>query len=117
MLRLQRVKTNRRQRCLRVRAKAKAITLRPRLSVHISLKHIRAQVIDQADGRVLVAVSTLKAKQSEPLSQQATQVGRQIAELCQKAQIEAVVFDRGSRFYGRRLRNLTKAARQEGLKF
>ena len=115
--RLQKTRLNARQRRLRTRAKIRAVSQRPRLNVHVSLRHIRAQVIDDSNGRVLAAVSSLKRGWKEPLSQQAQLIGTEIAQKCKQAKVKEVVFDRGKRAYGQRLRHLTEAARKEGLKF
>ena len=93
---------------------------RPRLSVHISQRHIRAQVIDDSLGQTLVAVSTVGwqgAAAKAPLTKKATKIGDQIGQTCLKQKIEAVNFDRGRRLYHGRVKALAEAARAQGLKF
>ena len=111
-----------RQRQVRRRARTRAqITRqpnqRPRLSVHISRRHIRAQVIDDQAGQTKIFVSTLKDSKAGNLTAKAEAVGKQVGQLCQKAKIEAVNFDRGGRLYHGRIKALAEAARSEGLKF
>ena len=92
-----------------------------RLSVHRTAQHIYAQVIDASGGRVLAATSTLDAGVRKGLKgtsncDAAAAVGKQIAELAQKAGVEQVAFDRsGFRYHGR-VKALADAAREAGLK-
>ena len=116
MKRLDLIRANQRQRTLRTRSKLKG-SQRPRLSVHISHRHLRLQVIDDQAGRTLVSTSTLKSKDKGNLSDKAALMGQEIARLCTEAKIESVIFDRGRRAYHGRLRRLAEAARKEGLKF
>ena len=115
--RLDLIRANQRQRTLRTRSKLKGTATRPRLSVHISHRHYRVQVIDDQAGKTLVSVSTLKSKKKSNASQQAQAMGKSIAQKCTQANIKKVVFDRGRRAYHGRLKALAEAARQGGLEF
>jgi large subunit ribosomal protein L18 len=94
----------------------------PRLSVHRSLKHISAQIIDDAKGLTLAHVtSTGKGiaadMRGKTKTQRAAVVGAELARRAKEKGIEAVVFDRGfARFHGR-VKALAEAAREGGLKF
>ena len=101
----------------RVRAKISGTATRPRLSVSISNKHISAQLIDDAQQRTLVASTTVGAKQTGTITEQATFIGADIAKKAKKTKINAVVFDRNGRLYAGRLSALADAARKEGLEF
>lgn len=101
----------------RVRSKVTGTAQRPRLNVTVSNKHVSAQLIDDVAGHTLAAATTVGAKQTGPLSEQAAFVGTEIAKKAKKAKITAVVFDRSDRKYARRLSALADAARKEGLEF
>ena len=118
------VRQNSRQRRMdRVRRRIrKAENGRPRLSVHRSLQHIYAQIIDDRQGRTLAAASTMDREIRGKLSyggnvRAAGEVGRLIAERAKKAGVEEVVFDRGAFLYHGRVKALAEAARAGGLKF
>jgi large subunit ribosomal protein L18 len=87
-----------------------------------SLKHIRAQVIDDTRGHTLVAASTLDAEVRSELggkdkSAQAAVVGEVLAKRAQAAGITSVVFDRGGYKYHGRVKSLADAVRKAGLDF
>jgi large subunit ribosomal protein L18 len=95
---------------------------RPRLSVFRSDKHIYAQIINDFDGKTLVAVSSLAPEVKADLKNggnvaAAKKVGLAIAERAKGAGITAVAFDRGGRRYHGRIKALADAAREGGLKF
>ena len=106
----------------RVRKTISGSAERPRMNIFRSLHHIYAQVIDDAEGRTLLAVSTLdksirdQAKGQKP-REAAALVGELVAQRCKEKGIEKVVFDRsGYRYHGRVL-ELAEAARKAGLDF
>ena len=115
--RLQKIKANRQQRQRRTRTRVQGTGQRPRLSVNITSKHIRVQVIDDQKSQTLAAASTLKQNLKGSLTEKAALIGKQIAANCQKKKISQVVFDRGRRAYHGRLKALAEMARKEGLKF
>ncbi len=105
-------------RALRVRTKIQGTPDRPRLSVFRSLKHIYAQVIDDLDGKTLVAASTRdKGVQKQAGVKAATSVGEILAKKAITKGISQVVFDRGGRPYHGQVKALAEGARQAGLKF
>ena len=108
----------RRQR--RVRKKVNGTTNRPRLSVFRSNRHISAQIIDDENGRTVVAASTSEADMrgvTTSNKEAATKVGQLLAERAQVAGVQSVVFDRGGNKYHGRVAALADAAREAGLKF
>jgi len=103
----------------RVRGKVYGTAERPRLVVFRSNSGIEAQLIDDAEGKTLAAASWLALKKSFKgnKTQQAAEVGKQLAEAAKKADVESVVFDRGGYLYHGRVKALADAAREGGLKF
>jgi large subunit ribosomal protein L18 len=95
---------------------------RPRLSVFRSSKQIYAQVIDDEQGRTIVAASSLERTMRESLRtganvEAARRVGKELAERAKKAGVEKVVFDRGAYMYHGRVKALAEGAREGGLDF
>jgi large subunit ribosomal protein L18 len=112
----------RQRRHARVRRHVSGTADRPRLSVFRSLRHIRAQVIDDTSGRTLVAASTLDSgvrsqMNGKDKSAQAAVVGEVIAQRALEAGITRIVFDRGGYKYHGRVKSLADAARKAGLEF
>lgn len=110
------------RRHARVRETVVGTAERPRLNVYRSLKNIYAQIIDDGQGRTLVAASTLDAPIEEGLqeknkTQQAEAVGRLLAERALEAGLRKVVFDRGGYKYQGRVKALAEASRKAGLEF
>ncbi len=105
----------------RVRRKVVGTTERPRLAVSRSLRHIRAQIIDDSTGQTLCAASSLDPEfpdgQTGGNTAGAAKVGALLAERARAAKIETVVFDRGGRQYHGRVKALADAAREGGLTF
>ena len=89
---------------------------RPRLSVYRSLGQMYAQIIDDADGKTLVAQSSLKLKKGSK-TEKAKAIGIELAKAALAKGISAVVFDRGSFPYHGRVKALAEGAREGGLKF
>ena len=102
----------------RLRRKLSGTPERPRLAVHRSLKHIRAQIIDDTTGLTLVAASSIeKGLDAAGNVSGAKLVGTKIAERAKEKGISAVVFDRGGFKYHGRVASLADGAREAGLEF
>lgn len=116
-------KTGHEKRHARIRRKVIGTPERPRLAVFRSLKHIGCQVIDDAAGKTLLAVSTLSEDLRKALPKgggnvaAAARVGELVAAKAVKAGIKQVVFDRGGHRYHGRIQALADAARKGGLAF
>jgi large subunit ribosomal protein L18 len=117
------IKNQRRtRRTLSVRAKLRRTASLPRLSVSRSIKHIAAQIVDDASGRTLAhATSTSKVLadqlKGKKKTERAAVIGAELARKAKEAGVTAVVFDRGfTRFHGR-VKALADAARNGGLQF
>ena len=104
-------------RAKRTRAKIHGTADRPRLSIHISNKHITAQIIDDDKKVTLAYATTVGSKLTGTMAEKAAKIGEQIGKAAKKAKIEKVVFDRGSKLYAGRMSALADAARKEGLEF
>lgn len=105
------------RRAYRVRSRVAGTEERPRLAVHVSNRHIMAQIINDDKGKTLVYVSTVGKKVSGPMTAQAAGLGTEIAQKALKAKIKKVVFDRSSKKYHGRIKALADAAREAGLEF
>ena len=119
----------------RIRRKLRGTTQRPRLSVFRSVAHIYAQIIDDVEGRTLVAACSLdegaagkagkagkgaKAKAGKTGGGNvaaAKSIGKLVAERAKEKGITQVVFDRGGFPYHGRVKALADAARAAGLEF
>ena len=105
---------------MRVRNALKRHSTRPRLSVCRSLKHIYAQIVDDEEGKTLVAAGTLDKELREQAAyggncDAARLVGKAIAERALAANIQKVAFDRREYKYHGRVAALADAARDAGL--
>jgi large subunit ribosomal protein L18 len=106
----------------RVRRTVRGTEGRPRLSVYRSGKHIYAQIITDASGRTLLAVSTLSPELKSEVRKSAgkdaaKEVGKLVARRCQEKGITRVVFDRNGFLYHGRVRAVAEGAREGGLDF
>jgi large subunit ribosomal protein L18 len=113
----------RKRRAKRVRKKIFGTTVRPRLSVRKSLKHIYAQIIDDEQSRSIVQLGSTSKDFRQQTTENATKVevsrlvGGMIAEKAKECGIEKVVFDRKGYPFQGRIKALAEAAREKGLEF
>lgn len=103
----------------RIRSKISGTAERPRLCLALSLKHARAQLIDDTTSKVIASVTTESAKDviGKSMTQKAEWIGQQIAVAAQKAKVKKVVFDRGGKIYHGRVKAFAESARKQGLEF
>jgi len=102
----------------RIRKRLEGSTVRPRLAVFRSNKHIYAQIIDDSKGATVTAASTLDVDRNTGGNIAAAKaVGKLVAERAKAKGIDAVLFDRGGYIYHGRVKALAEAAREAGLKF
>jgi large subunit ribosomal protein L18 len=105
----------------RVRSRVAGSAQRPRLSVHLSNKHIYAQCIDDTEGQTLVALSSLASEMATAKLRAnvpgATVLGTAFGQLAHAKGITAVVFDRGPKRYHGCVKAFADAARKSGLEF
>lgn len=114
---------SRQARHRRIRSRLAGTAVRPRLAVFRSIRHIEAQLIDDAAGRTLVAArdgAKLKPAEAEGRSRGlavAWAVGQELASLAREKGITDVVFDRAGYRYHGRVKALADGAREGGLVF
>jgi len=117
-----RIGRQRKRRRFRVRNRIKHDSVRPRLCVFRSHKHIYAQIVDDEAHRTLVSASTAQAPLRGELKyggnkEAAAAVGKTIAARALEAGIKEVALDRREYKYHGRLAALADAAREAGLVF
>ena len=98
-----------------IRKKVSGTPERPRLAIFRSNKEIYAQIIDDIAGNTLASASSSDVKGTK--TEQASVVGKLIADSAKKVGVDTVVFDRGGFLYHGRVKALADSAREEGLKF
>ena len=108
----------------RVRKHVSGTAARPRLAVFRSLRHIGAQLVDDATGHTIVAASTTEPALRSVLGDAnacttagATAIGKTLSERAKAAGVDTVVFDRAGYLFHGRVKALAEAAREGGLKF
>jgi large subunit ribosomal protein L18 len=112
------VREARQRRHKRVRRRLFGTAERPRLVVFRSNKGISVQLVDDAAGRTLASASWIGLKSFKGTkTEQAAEVGKQLAASAKKAGIETVVFDRAGYLFHGRVKALADGAREGGLKF
>lgn len=91
----------------------------PRLSVFRSLKHMTAQIIDDAQGRTLVSITEkeLTKSKKETKTELALKLGEQLAKKAKAKGVSKVAFDRASYRYHGRVKAFADGARKGGLEF
>ena len=110
------------QRKKRIKLKLQKQTSRLRLTVFRSTKHIYAQIVDDNEGKTLVAVSTLSSNFKEQLQtggnlKAATLVGSLVGEAATAKGIKEDYYDRNGFLYTGRVKALADAVREKGIKF
>jgi large subunit ribosomal protein L18 len=113
---------HRRRIHVRMRKRLVGTAERPRLCVHRTTKHIRAQVIDDLSGKTIVAASSLDKEVRSVIKgggniAASKVVGKIVAERAKAKGVEKVVFDRGGYQYHGRVQALADSAREAGLQF
>lgn len=122
MIKKQSRKQARKSRHYGIRNRVHGTTVKPRLSVFRSNKHIYAQIIDDVNGLTLVASSTVDKGIRDTIEKSwnveaAKIVGEDIGRKAVEKGIEEVVFDRGGHLYHGKVAALADGAREAGLKF
>jgi len=102
----------------RIRKKISGSANCPRVSVFRSNTQIYAQLIDDVEGKTLLAVSSkengINTKGNKV--EQSKEVGKLLAEKALAAGFTNVLFDRSGYLYHGRIKSLAEGAREGGLK-
>ena len=85
------------------------------MNVFRSNNYIYVQLIDDANGKTIVAASDKNAKGTK--MEGAILAGKEIAKAAKAKGVTKVVFDRGGFKYAGRIKALADAAREGGLEF
>lgn len=102
----------------RIRGKVSGTAERPRMTVFRSNKQIYVQLVNDLEGKTLVAKSSKNLVDFQgDKKAQAAEVGKLIAAAALEAGISNVVFDRNGYLYHGRVESLATAAREAGLNF
>ena len=111
----------RKRRHFRVRKTIAGTAERPRLVVFRSLKHIYAQLVDDAQGKVLFGMADrsegVAPKPDSGKVGKGFAVGMALAEKAKAQGITRVVFDRAGYAYHGRVKAIAEGARKGGLEF
>ena len=118
-LELERLRLSRKKR---IKMKVQKQKSRHRLTVFRSTKHIYAQIVDDHEGKTLVASSSLSKGFKEQMKtggnlKAAALVGSLIGEQAAEQGIKEVYCDRNGFHYSGRIKALADAVREKGIKF
>ena len=108
------------RRHFRVRKNVSGTSLRPRLVVSRSARHLMVQVVDDTIGQTLASASTMESalrSGTGDKTSKARAVGQLVADRAKAAGVAQVVFDRGGNRYHGRIAALAEGARENGLDF
>lgn len=112
------IKLRRKRRVFRVKNKQVNRGFLPRVCVFRSLKHVYAQVIDDASQKTLVSFSSLNLKDSKGDKKTiAKQVGVELGKKIIEKSIDKVFFDRTRFLFHGRVKALAEGMREAGMKF
>lgn len=102
----------------RIRKKLSGTSERPRLTVFKSARHIYLQLIDDSNGRTLMAVNSMKAeKGSKKKTEVAKAAGIELGKMAVAKNIKQIVFDRSGYVYHGRIKAAADGVREAGLSF
>lgn len=102
----------------RIRSTIFGSARKPRLCVYKSNNHVYAQLIDDFSANTITSSSTVNVDGEDiTKTEQAAEVGKDIASKAQDNDIDAVVFDRSGYEYHGVVKALADGAREAGLEF
>ncbi len=106
----------------RLRLKLRGTKDCPRLCVFRSLKNIFVQIVNDDEGKTLLAVSSLSPEVKKTIKyggniEAAKTVGQLLAKKAQAGKIKKLVFDRAGYAYHGRVKAMAEEAKRGGLEF
>ena len=108
-------------RHIRVRRNVIGTNEKPRLSVHKSLRHFYALLIDDLEQKTLFSFSSLNQSSERKAGDKgihvATELGKHFATEAKSKGFNQVVFDRGGYLYHGTIKAFAEACRKGGLSF
>ena len=90
---------------------------RLRLTVYRSNQSLFAQIINDQKGITLVGVHSKSSEKGKTKTDQASELGKILAQKALEKKIDTVYFDRGHYKFHGRIKALAESARATGLKF
>lgn len=115
---LKKIKIRTQRRLFRVRNAQPSRGSKLRISVHRSLKHIYAQVIDDANHATVASFSSVNLEKAAGAKKDvAKAVGLQLGKILLEKNLTDLFFDRGSYLYHGRVKALADGLRESGLNF
>jgi large subunit ribosomal protein L18 len=110
-------KVSRLTKKIRIRKTVVGTLERPRLCIFRSSKHMYAQIVNDAQSKTILSVSSLNIETDKTGKELAQLVGKEIAKVALSKGIKSVVFDRNGFIYHGRVKALADGAREAGLNF
>lgn len=101
----------------RIRKSIIGSATRPRLCVFRSNKSTYAQLIDDANGKTIMAASTSELKVAGTKIEQAKALGLELGKKAKTQNLDSIVFDRNGYLYHGRVKAIADGLREGGLKF
>ncbi len=112
-------KSRLKRRKSRIKKKIFANIKLPRLCINRSNKHFFAQIINDSEGKILLAVSTLSKEfpemKSKSNKEAAKALGKILADKAVASGIKNVVFDRNGYLYHGKIKAFADSVRENGL--
>lgn len=104
------------KRAGRIRRKIRAVSDRPRLSIHKSNRFISLQLIDDQANKTIVGVHEKTVTGATP-SERRQALAKVMAEKIKEKKVKQVVFDRGSNRYHGAVAEIAEGLRSNGIEF
>ncbi|MBI2602023.1 MAG: 50S ribosomal protein L18 [Deltaproteobacteria bacterium] len=102
----------------RIRKNITGSAERPRLSVFRSARHVYAQVVNDANGRTVVSVSSFEKGQHKRANKEACEgLGKELGKRCRDNNIKQIVFDKNGNMYHGRIKAFADGVRAAGVEF